>query len=106
VFYAGFTLAELLVAITILLILAALLLPALLRGQERALSAKCISNLKQVGMAATSYASENNMKWLIFDVGSSTWDKILLRGGYLSSSNSVFCPSWNPKTTLISERMA
>ena len=59
---AGFTLIELLVVVAIISILAALLLPALKAARESAYSAKCLSNLKQVGAAALMYADDNEGK--------------------------------------------
>jgi prepilin-type N-terminal cleavage/methylation domain-containing protein/prepilin-type processing-associated H-X9-DG protein len=55
----GFTLVELVVVIAILAILAGLLMPALSSAKQRATSARCISNLRQQGMAVRLYADEN-----------------------------------------------
>ena len=55
----GFTLIELLVVIAIIAILAAMLLPALAAAKAKAQTIKCISNLKQLQLAAVVYSTDN-----------------------------------------------
>jgi prepilin-type N-terminal cleavage/methylation domain-containing protein len=56
----GFTLIELLVVIAIIAILAAILMPVLRAAKERALSANCMSNKKQLQIASIMYTTDNN----------------------------------------------
>ncbi|MFQ6132114.1 MAG: DUF1559 domain-containing protein [Armatimonadota bacterium] len=56
----GFTLIELLVVIAIIAILAALLFPVFARARENARRAKCMSNLRQLAMAAHMYGQDHD----------------------------------------------
>lgn len=57
---AGFTLIELLVLLAVVMILAALLLPALGQSKSAVERAKCVSNLRQLGLAARMYWDDHD----------------------------------------------
>lgn len=55
----GFTLLELLVVISIIAMLMSLILPAVHQAREQARRTQCLSNLRQVGIAAHGFHSAN-----------------------------------------------
>lgn len=56
----AFSLMELIVSIAIIALLAGILIPTLSSARKRARSVACLSNMRQIGMAALMYAQENN----------------------------------------------
>lgn len=56
----GFTIIELLAVVGVILLLLALLIPALSAARERSRGAVCMSNMKQLGVGMMLYTSDNN----------------------------------------------
>ena len=95
----SFTLIELLVVVAMIGILASLLLPALSHAKDRAQRARCLGNLRQLGVATTLYLQEFNGKFQIdapLDPGV-TWGSILNTNQPLQVLDIFLCPTYAPR---------
>jgi prepilin-type N-terminal cleavage/methylation domain-containing protein/prepilin-type processing-associated H-X9-DG protein len=108
--HQGFTLIELLVVIAIIAILASILFPVFARARENARRTSCLSNLKQMGLAAMQYTQDYDETYpfslrtlptgttaadmpdgLIWIDGYITWQQMLFP--YHKSVQVFWCPS-------------
>lgn len=92
----GMTLVEMLVVIAVIAMLAALILPALSTGRERARMSYCANNLRGIGQALHLYTEEHDERYPPAAAGGGlpTWDTQILP--YMSDAVETFrCPSDN-----------
>ena len=98
----GFTLIELLVVIAIIAILAAILFPVFSRVRLKAQQTSCLSNLKQIVLAAKMYTSDNDGFWFCDSINgnSNGWHFSDNKSGcldpYVKNSQVFLCPSLPP----------
>src|SRR5262245_20425575 len=68
----AFTLVELLVTISVIAVISAIAFPLMKASRESAPTANCASNLRQIGAACLSFASEHDGNFPASDAGG-TW---------------------------------
>ena len=88
----GFTLAELLVVIVIIVLLPAILIPAIQQNSEQHKNIICRDNVKQWGLMLAMYTNDNNGHFMPgFNVRQGMW-MIKLRPYYKNSDKIRICP--------------
>lgn len=105
----GFSLLEILIAISVLAILALLLSSTFERARSNSENTKCQYHLRQLGIALFAYAADNQGMILPRNLGlyreegvakppvmERPWPNRLLLFNYISDPNILYCPSFTP----------
>lgn len=91
----NFTIIELLIVVSIIVILVALLLPALNKARERGKAIACLNNLKEVSHVMLFYADDWN-GYSVYSQGGKPWTTVLKESGYVKNFRLpfLFCPTF------------
>jgi prepilin-type N-terminal cleavage/methylation domain-containing protein len=95
---SGFTILEIMIVVSIIGLLAALLIPNVMRARARSQSAACINNLRQIDAAKQQWAMENRQPSTA-EPQESDLNPYLGRTG---SANGVLCPAGGADATFTS----
>lgn len=94
----AFTLIELLVVVAVIAVLAAILFPVMARARERAALNKCLSNMRQISIAAMTYTADSDETYPLArfapntrqGMANWTWKRAILP--YLDDTDVFRCP--------------
>lgn len=95
----GFTLIELLVVIAILAVLVAIAVPAINGVRARGASAKCVANLRQIGVGLNLYLADHDQRMPTLEAGRASRDEDVpvidtVLAEYVGAHAAIFaCPA-------------
>ena len=103
---AGFTIVELLVAITIIALLMSLLVPALGNARDQTRLTLCRTRLRNVGIAALLYANANKSFLPVDKTVDNPHGELITalgKGRYVNDPQTYYCPSMTRPDLCFSE---
>ncbi len=107
--HQGFSLVELLAAIAVVAIIAAILISVLGNVRHSAEKSQCASNIRQLGAAVLMYNAEKGYLPPIVDFrtgGLGMWSWCLTEGGYVEPASEIWvCPTHAAESSIIVDRM-
>lgn len=89
----GFTLIEILVVISIIIILAAILFPVFSRARESARRVSCASSMKQLALSVMMYTQDYDGRLMPRDNGVNPFNRMT---SYIKNAQILRCPSGYP----------
>ncbi|MEX2216128.1 MAG: type II secretion system protein [Phycisphaeraceae bacterium] len=100
----AFTLIEMLVVISLIVLLISMLMPSLGRSREAARNVSCLTAIRQVGLAMTYYADSNKSFLVPYKTPYEPtpvayWGGLLAQGRYIETGPAFSCASYNPPTS-------
>lgn len=101
--FRAFTLLEMLMSIAVIVILLTLLSNGFLVIRQKMEAAKCVSNLRQIGVALMTHAAEFDGKIPArynpneSEYSNRYWPLRLVNLGYVNNTDIFYCPSFFPK---------
>jgi prepilin-type N-terminal cleavage/methylation domain-containing protein len=107
----AFTLAELLVTITIVSLLAVIFLPAVIRSKARSGRVTCVNNLKQIGLSFRIWPTDSTDRYPMevpvtkggtMELITNTWPHFQVMSNELSTPRVLICPQDTRRTNALS----
>ncbi|WP_309386414.1 type II secretion system protein [Cerasicoccus frondis] len=90
----GFSLIELLAAISIVVLLSGILIAVIGNVRNSATLVSCAANMRQVALSMTLYSNDHNYQFPAHSTpGYGVWSRVLVNTGYIDDPEVLACPA-------------